>query len=280
MVRCRETGDYSPVLLEWYKFVAALCCTFSFLERESPALNKMERREYSILVGLLSRCYRLMLANVALSHEGKFGETTSIIDRCIFETCIILSWLCQSTIVDRLERYIAHGLRTELELKKSLLNNISARDGKKLIIENRMLKSIGQYIKDAGMDDEKIEKTKKLPDLASMIESIGQDRLAYVVGQRIGSHHVHGTWVSLKMQYLEDDEDGESVPRGSPLDTHVNQYVYIPLVVLNALSSFISYVFEDKQERLVINNLIKSTSDKIQKINQEVVLNDFEEVSE
>ena len=84
--RCRETGDYCPVLFEWYKFVGGLAVTFSFIQIDSPALRRVDRQEYSILTRLIHRCARLMLSNMALSHEGKFGETTAIVDRCIYES--------------------------------------------------------------------------------------------------------------------------------------------------------------------------------------------------
>ena len=83
--KCRETGDYCPVLFEWYKYVGGLCITFANLQRESPALRNVPEIEYSIVIGLITRCARLMLSNVHLSCDGKFGETTAIIDRCIFD---------------------------------------------------------------------------------------------------------------------------------------------------------------------------------------------------
>lgn len=109
--RCRESSDFCPVLFEWYKFVGALAVTFACLRRESPALRSIPEDEYAILIGLLNRFARLMLANVALSHEGGFGETTSIIDRSIFESCVILSWLCRTRDIDRFVRYKASGLK-------------------------------------------------------------------------------------------------------------------------------------------------------------------------
>ena len=227
MRRCRETGDFSPVLFEWYKFVGGLCVTFANLLQASPAIRKnISNRDYGILIGLINRCARLILANVALSHEGSFGESTSILDRCIFESCVILSWLCNSTIEDRFERYIASGLRTELELKSEVQKSIKKRDGLVLNIEKRMLNSVRDCLLEAGLDEERIKGTKGLPDLAAMLTAIGHQRFSYTAGQRIGSHHVHGTWVGLRNHYLDLDEN--SVYRTKQAtETHINQYVYI-----------------------------------------------------
>lgn len=273
--RCRESGDFCPVLFEWYKFVGAVAVTFACLRRESPALRSIPEDEYAILIGLLNRFARLMLANVALSHEGGFGETTSIIDRSIFESCVILSWLCRTRDIDRFVRYKASGLKTEVELKEQILANVSARNGGALVIENRMLSSIGRCIADSGLTEQEISAAKKLPDIASMISATGKPRIMYTVGQRIGSHHVHGTWVSLMMHYLEKGEDGSIHPRDAHCATHVNQYVYIPIVVLDAMSAFVAHTFEECDDRTEVLRLFKSTEDEIFKINEEVIGDDF-----
>ena len=273
--QCRESGDFCPILFVWYKFVGALCVTFACLRRESPALREVPEVEYSILIGILNRCARLMFSNIALSHEGKFGETTSIIDRCIFESCVILTWLCRTHESDRFTRYIANGLRTELELEDQILGNVAAREGVSLAIEERMLESVNRCIRDSGLTKLDIANTKKMPDMASMISATGKSRLMYTVGQRIGSHHVHGTWVSLKMHYLQEDENGVLGPRDHDCPTHVNQYVYIPVVVLDAMSAFVEYVFPQGDGRDGMLRLFESTENEIFKINQEVIGDDF-----
>jgi len=124
---CRTSGDYSPMLFEWYKFVGSLAALVAHIQRESPAYKTIARREFHFLIGLLNRCARLMLSNVALSHEGNFGETTAIIDRCIFESAIKALWLMQEPSDERFDRYFADGLRTELEFKGHIETNIAER---------------------------------------------------------------------------------------------------------------------------------------------------------
>jgi hypothetical protein len=85
---CRETGDFRPILFEWYKFVGCLAILLAHIQRGSLAFRPITAGHYHVLIGLLHRCARLMLSNVALSHEGRFGETTAIVDRCIFESAI------------------------------------------------------------------------------------------------------------------------------------------------------------------------------------------------
>jgi hypothetical protein len=85
---CRETGDYKPILFEWYKFVASLGFVLVNIVPTCPEFRSIPAQHYHVLMGLLNRCTRLMLSNVALSHEGKFGENTAIVDRCVFESAI------------------------------------------------------------------------------------------------------------------------------------------------------------------------------------------------
>ena len=106
MQKCRETGDFMPVLFEWYKFVGLICNQLAQLPRVSPDTREITPINFAILTGLLNRCSRLMLSNIALSHKGRFGETTAILDRCIFESCIIIRWLCYKGTDESFKRYL------------------------------------------------------------------------------------------------------------------------------------------------------------------------------
>ena len=143
--RSRDYGDYSPLLFEWYKFVGLLWNFLASIRPDSPVVRPMDRIHYAVLIGLLNRCARLMFSNVALSHEGLFGETTAIIDRCIFESCVKVCWLWMGT-PGAFERFLADGLKTVLELKESIEHAVTSRGGQVLEIERRMLQSIARYV--------------------------------------------------------------------------------------------------------------------------------------
>lgn len=276
--KCRETGDFSPVLFEWYKFVAGLCVTFSNLLKESPVVrDDISDRDYAILTGLINRAYRLMLANIALSHEGEFGESTSILDRCIFESSVVLSWLCNTDVQDGFDRYIASGLRTELEIAEQINGAIAKRGtGEILQIEKRMLESVSRCLEEAGFDEKKIRDTKGLPDLAAMLSILGYQRFSYTAGQRVGSHHVHGTWVGLRYHYVEKDENGKYRAKQKS-NTHENQYVYVTFIVLAALADFVNFVFQNAdEERQEILGLFENTKEEITKVSKEAAGSDFE----
>jgi len=278
--KCRDSGDFMPILFEWYKFVGHLCIFFALIKRESPAVRDFPSIQYSILTGLLNRCARLMLANIALSHNGRFGETTALLDRCIFESCVKIMWLCHQGTEDAFRRYLADGLKTEVELSAEIRSNIADREENLvLVIEQRMLRSIERHMKLAGLSEDAIVKTKKLPNTAAMIADLGHQRLMYVVGQRIGSHHVHGTWPSLLMHYLEED-DGELVLRDHDCDTHPNQFVMVPMLVLAAMAAYIEFILDSSEDIEPMMGLLDSVENEIQQINAEMAEGDFDAVSE
>ncbi len=270
--RCKETGDYNPILFEWYKFVGSLNAFVAHIQKESPAFRPIQPQHYHVLIGLLNRCARLMLANVALSHEGRFGETTAIVDRCIFESAIKIVWLCRDPSDEKFARYLADGLKTEIEFKAEIETNIEARRGEALPIESRMLKSIANHIASSGLSESEITRAKKLPDMASILAAVGHARLMYVVAHRIGSHHVHGTWSSLLIHYLEEREDQPGYnfqPRGHDCDTNFNQFAFVPLTVLEALAAYVGLVLEDSSDTKAFMKLFEATAAEVMQVYEE-----------
>jgi len=275
---CRKYADFRPVLFKWYKYVALICNRFSCIEIDSPALRNIPPLHFYILIGLLNRCSRLMCANGLLSSQrGVFGETTSIIDRCIFETAIKVVWLCEKADNNYFERYLGNGLKSELELKKEIENNIKERENITLVIEERMLKSIDRCIKVTQLSEEKIISSKKLPSVASMVEDLGYERLTYVVSQKLGSHAVHGTWVDLYLNYLRE-EDNNLVPRDNDRPTHFNQYLHISLIVLDSIKAFIKYLSLSESFTNELTELLDAIKDEIIQIRNETLIDDYKPI--
>jgi hypothetical protein len=183
---CRKSGDYCPILFEWYKYTGLIANTVASINRRSPAAKPVHNSHYGALIGLLNRCSRLRLDNVALSHEGLYEVTKALIHRCIFESCVKVQWLCLQASDESFGRYIADGLKAELALKGEIESRIASRAGAILPIEQRMLDSITRCSSTSEPTEGQISGAKKLPDLATMLGAFGRDKLAYVVGQKIG----------------------------------------------------------------------------------------------
>ncbi|HJW33186.1 MAG TPA: DUF5677 domain-containing protein [Holophagaceae bacterium] len=239
-------------------------------------IAEIPRMHFTICIGLLNRCSRLMLANTRLSHEGLYGETTGIVDRSIFESAVKVSWLCLKGDAESFDRYLADGLKTELELKDQIITAIEKRNGVTLNIEQRMLASIDSHIQDSGLSEGQIREAKKLPDLATMLDNLGEARLMYVVGQKMGSHHVHGTWPSLKFHYLDKSPEGVWSPRDHNCSTHQNQYVHVSLAVLSAMKSFISFCIKPGEDAWPFHFLIDSITAEFLKIVEDSNGSDFD----
>lgn len=275
--QCKKSGNYCSILFEWYKFIGELSNFISRLRPDSPAFIEIDAIHHAIFVGLLNRCSRLMLANIRLSSKGLYGETTAIIDRCIFESCIKIIWLCHDNTPEKFKQYLADGFKAEFKLKEKINKNIDSRDKKQpLQIEKRMLESIDRYIASTKLTESEISSTKKIPNLFDMIDEIESDELIYIVGQKIGSHHVHGTWPGIFMHYINLDESGFYAPRDHNSVTHENQYIIISLFVLLAIEAYINFIISEEETKSVFLQLIANTKNEILKLNKEIIGDDFE----
>jgi hypothetical protein len=263
---CKHTGDYRPILFEWYKFSASIGMIVAHIMPESPVCKEFEPIKYYVLAGLLNRCSRLMLSNVALSHTGKFGETTAIIDRCIFESTVKIRWFCENSEISNFHRYCADGLSAESALRGQILENIARRKGVTLPIEERMLASIKDHFAAAGLDS--VSASKPLPNLADMVKGLGEARILYITGQKLGSHHIHGTWPSLLFHYLEERDTTEGFRfrvRGHDCETHTNQYIIIPLVLMSAIESYLAFLLHAPADE-AFRGLLETTRAEILKV--------------
>lgn len=263
--QCTQSGDFRPILFEWYKFVGIFCNQISCISPESPAFEKIPSVHFAVLIGLLNRCSRLMLANTRMSSTRKYGETTRLLDRSISESAIKVQWLCYPNNSDRFVRYLADGLKKDLKLKEQIEHNIQNRNGSILVIEQRMLDSIEKCLSLSGLSEQDVNNAKKLPDFASMCKDLEYGDILYTSIQRMGSHAVHGTWSELVFNYLTH-EDQRFYPRDHDVDTQDAQFVIVIHLVLDAIESFLRHVISDVSERSEIIATLHEVDEKITEI--------------
>jgi len=218
-----------------------------------------------------------MLSVMKLSYDAdeRNGETTVIIARCLYESAIKVLWLCKTASAENFTRLIADGLKTELELKSEILAHVKKNGGVPVVIEKRMLDSIDKCIADSGLSEAEIIAAKKTPDLASMLTMVGLDRLEYVVGQRMGSHHVHGTWSSLWFHYIEAREDGTFDLRDKTARTDENEYL-MALFVLRSLIAYVEYIVPTGDIAVSLVEMLTSVEDEIVRIYGETIGSDYD----
>ena len=272
--QCTQNGDFRPILFEWYKYVGIFCNQISCVSQDSPAFQMIPPVHYAVLIGLLNRCSRLMLANTRLSSTGKYGETTRLLDRSISESAIKIQWLCYKDNTDSFARYLADSLKKDLVLKEEIKKNISNRNGSILVIEKRMLESIQNCLKLSELSEQEVKDAKKLPDFAQMCKDLKLYDNFYTAIQRMGSHAVHGTWSELVFNYLKH-EDGHFFPRDHEIETQDGQFVTIIRLVLGAMEAFLRYAISDVPDRSEIINTINNVDEKIMEIQRLAWDSDF-----
>ena len=274
--RCRKDNDFTPILFEWYKYIGGTCNIVASISRFSPAIREMPALNYAILTGLLNRCSRLMLSVLRLSVTKKYGETIVLLDRSIYESAVTVQWLCFKDSDDCFKRYLAGGMKSDLKLKDHIQRSIDERGGDILVIEKEMLVSIQEYIDSTELSEEQIRQINPLPDLWSMCRDVGLSEKFYIGTQRMGSHAVHGTWTALRGHYLRQDADGEYSLRDHDVRPHENQFMVIPLVILDTLKKFIEYVVPDPTHREPIESILADANAEMLKLTQEIASPDFE----
>ena len=139
-----------------------------------------------------------------------------------------------------------------------------------------MLNSINKCIAASTLTEEQIKLLSPAPNLLTMVKENGNNELFYIAFQKMGSHHIHGNWTSLLQYYLNIDEHGISSPADHASPTHINQYVVISLIVLEAMQSFIKFIISDKSGMDAFFGLIESVKEEIIILNKEIVGSDFE----
>ena len=272
--QCQQSGAFRPILFDWNKSVRIFCNQISCISPDSPAFRKIPSVHFAVLIGLLNRCSRLMLANTRLSSTSKYGETTRLLDRSISESAIKVQWLCRKNNSDRFVRYLADGLKKDLIFKKQIEQNINSRNGSVLVIEQRMLDSIQNCLNLSGLSEEDVNNAQNLHDFASMCKDLKYGDVLYTSIQRMGSHAVHGTWSDLVFNYLKYDEE-RFYPRDHEINTQDAQYIIVIHLVIDAIEAFLRYAILDVPERSEIIDVLHEADEKIREIQHLAWASDF-----
>ncbi|MFA7331951.1 MAG: DUF5677 domain-containing protein [Candidatus Delongbacteria bacterium] len=250
----------------------------SLISFESPSVRQLNRLQHIVLAGLLFRCSRLMNSVALISRNGEFGETTAILDRCIFESSIKVVWLCRSGTYDKFVRFMANGLKADVCLKNEIEKEIKSRGGAVLEIENRMLKSIENFLEISNLSEEDVRDCKCLPRFDIMMREIGESDLGYIVGQKINSHFVHGTWSGMLHHCLKVGDDGLLHVGRSRCQTHFSQYLGTALQVVVAVYAYCEWMF-DQSTAKVFKDALQFVYDEVLKVEQSAMGRDFDEVN-
>ena len=139
-----------------------------------------------------------------------------------------------------------------------------------------MITSINDVIEKTGLSVEEIKACKKLPTLSDMLKDIelNNDRLIYIVAQKIGSHSIHGTWKNL-IEYYLSYENNKYVLRDHNVKVQDIQFIESSFHVIHAIISFLKYVFKEGEIRQNMVGSMFDIREEINKIYKQNGNNDF-----
>jgi hypothetical protein len=171
-------------------------------------------RNQAAVCGNMVRLYKLLDAVLDQTCKRR-QEVSFILARLVFETIVNIRFLIQEFSTELIDSYVSFSLRHERKLRDSILHNISKRGGRRLPIEERMLKSINRSASAAGLSLDSVDLTKKGPwggkNLYEKAEAVGLSE-AYLAAFGGASHSVHGNWHELYGNHLHWDENGGFTP--------------------------------------------------------------------
>jgi hypothetical protein len=265
--RAETSRNAMPLLFEWYKWTGLVANQVASLDPASPGYRDLPAVEVAVLRGLLNRASRLILATLQLASLHKHAEAIRLMTRSICETGILIQWLCRSGSGDAFRRYLAKGLDAELRLKADIEASIQAAGGEALVVEKRMLLAIAELCSLAQLTEDDVKASKKLPDFAAMLRSLGHDNLSYTVMQRQGSHAVHGTWPDLIFHYLEI-EDGRFVLTDNVIVPEGTEFLASSTLVLEAVADFARFVIRDEEFACDIAQIAQDAINEIVRIHR------------
>ncbi len=273
--KCRRHNDFTAVAFEWSKYIGVLCIKMASIDTSSLRLQNLELINIVILQGLLNRCSRLFYSIVYLGASNKFDETIRIISRCLIETLFKIKWLIKKSDSNSFKRYLRDSLAGDKEFKDIIESEIIKHSGKKLVIEERMLKSIKRCFNLAGMTTEDFSKYKRMPNFRELCKQIDYDDMAYVTMMRMGSHAIHGTWTDLLANYIEHEDDNFTLKDNNKTAPSENYYTVNNIFALDVFTDYLSYILAEQSEANKIIEIITGIKDEILGYHDESCKDDY-----
>lgn len=243
LAEARANGTHLGLALKLYAEAGVLVtiCSAAFTAPDSE-LRPTERpalgRDHAIAAALLARLGKFMYGVLHLAMTGGFGEIVLALNRCILETSVNVSYLCQTDDPKRYDRFVADGLTTERDLYDKVQSNIASR-GNRLPIEERMLAGVRRVFEESDVPLESVKPRAKDLDYASRLRALGMEE-GYVFMQRLPSAAVHGTWLDLLHHHITNLGDGRFQVRYDKRPMDVRLLCPIVIVASRAARDFVS----------------------------------------
>jgi Family of unknown function (DUF5677) len=196
------TGLGVDFLVEAGSYVCIAACTY-------PSGKIGWTRDEAIIGGNFVRLFKLISAILDQTCQHR-RETTFIFGRLAFETIVNTKYLLKYGSKKLFDSYVEYSLQHEHKLLASIEENIAARDGIELPIEQRMKRSVNRMFEKSEISaTAKRAKIKNWGDknLFERSKDVDLDT-AYLGVFGGGSHAVHGNWPDLLEYHVIKKPDG------------------------------------------------------------------------
>lgn len=240
--------DLSIQLSEELSDLLILICSSSRLNEKDEKI-KWSRNE-AILVGLLTRIYKLHVEFITFIQENK-RELSEIIERCLNETIINLLYLIEKNQITLYEEYI----KSSFLIDKKCLNLFNKNKNKFEYYENyvEMIKaSIEIYSKISNINCEEIPTNFKSIDVIDKYVQLDNTFKCFDYnGYRLGCHSIHGNWLDILLNHLcvhEDSNVENPYSFTSKLDyspTKATELIIITFEIIIVSTFYIKLQFKD-----------------------------------
>ena len=258
------------VVFELYKETFSLVNLTAHLLSEADGVKGGWPRNQAICAGLLIRICKFMLVVIELAADGNRAEVVHALNRSILESAVNLEFLVRTKDDKFYEQFVKLSLAPERELYDFIQENITARQGQVLPIEQRMIDSINDVCKVSGVKIENVD--RKSGDwsggMRERLKAIKKENI-YAMVQRIPSHAVHGTWVDLYKNHLEY-VDKADVYAPQPRFAWVDARLLGPaaIFVLDSVRPYLERFFAQMENFMMVKERLDDLEERIIKAEQ------------
>lgn len=184
-------------------------CVASCIMGENESWN----RNQAVIGGHGVRIYKLLSSFIDNTIEGR--DISDIMMRIAFESIVNVIYICKFYSDNLIDSYIKFSFKHESKLKNLIDSNISERGGEVLPIEERMIKSIQNTERSAGIEIRSLDPKDKAPWGGKHLHQRAKDvdlEAEYDACFGGMSHNVHGSWQDIFAHHIVSRGEGRFVP--------------------------------------------------------------------
>jgi len=266
---CTTADDFTSLSFELYKEVGKMATVSANCYIGTAGDPHVMPRNQAICAGLLIRIAKFMIAIVVLTATQESREVAMALMRCIMDTVVTIRFLILRNDPVLYDEFVRRGLSPEGELFDIVQRNIAARGGEILPIERRLLKTINSLVEASGLTIADVPRKHRDwgGSLRNRLIALGI-KDTYVGSQRMPSHAIHGTWVDLLTQHLEQTETGFRLKNDF---SRIDSRVLFPqsMAVLQAASEYLTGFFSTRLGDLEqLFQRVDSLADRIETVSK------------